>query len=133
VGIEKAQTLAMIDLDACPYVEYDDNTKEPLALIEIAKDIGQSFKIATVTRNLALKAGIEAYSLLYTPSKHSNPADNQWPDIECFRVKQIYPVTTDWKIFTPEVWAKCLVNIRKRGAAKIDEEIENREVAWNVE
>ena len=49
VGIEKAQLLAMIDLDASLYVEYDDGTKEPLALIETAQDIGQAFKPATVT------------------------------------------------------------------------------------
>ena len=44
VGIEAAQTLGMIDLDASLYVEYDDSTKEPLALIETARDVGQEFK-----------------------------------------------------------------------------------------
>ena len=38
IGIEKATLLAMIDLDASLYVEYDDGTKEPLALIETAQD-----------------------------------------------------------------------------------------------
>src|SRR5688500_12286183 len=47
VGIERAQTLAMIDLDASLYVEYDDATKEPIALIETAIDCGQEFKPAT--------------------------------------------------------------------------------------
>ena len=52
-GIDSAQLLAMIDLDASLYVEYDDNSKEPLALIETAQDVGQAHKSATVTTNLA--------------------------------------------------------------------------------
>ena len=53
VGIEKAQTLAMIDLDAALYVEYDDSEKRPLALIEVAVDVGQRWKAGTVTQLLA--------------------------------------------------------------------------------
>jgi len=41
VGIDRAQLLAMIDLDAALYVDYDDRTKEPVALIETAMDVGQ--------------------------------------------------------------------------------------------
>ena len=62
VGIEKAQLLAMIDLDAALYVEYDDGTKEPLALIETAQDVGQAYKPATVTLRLAKRAD---FALLY--------------------------------------------------------------------
>ena len=40
IGIDSAQLLAMIDLDAALYVEYDNGTKEPLALIETALDVG---------------------------------------------------------------------------------------------
>ena len=40
IGFEHAQLLAMIDLDASLYVEYDDGTKEPIALIETAIDVG---------------------------------------------------------------------------------------------
>ena len=75
VGIEKAQTLAMIDLDASLYVEYDDKTKEPIAIMEIARDVGQISKTSTVTRNLARKAGLLAYTVLYKPSEKKNPAD----------------------------------------------------------
>ena len=46
----------MIDLDASLYIEYDDGTKEPLALIETAQDIGQTYKNTTVTKKLAERA-----------------------------------------------------------------------------
>jgi len=64
VGIERAQLLSMIDLDAALYVEYDDSSKEPLALIETARDVGQGYKAATVTRNLAKRAGLPCYCVL---------------------------------------------------------------------
>src|SRR5690606_16497029 len=112
VGIEKAQTLAMIDLDAALYVEYDDKTKEPLALVEAAIDTGQAFKSAAVTANLARRAGIPAFTVLYRRSGHRNPADANWPDIDRFRVRRVSPEPTDWKIVSPELWAKCLLKIR---------------------
>ena len=75
VGPEKAQLLAMIDIDVVLFVEYDDSTKEPVCLIETALDTGQSIKPSTVTRKLAEKAKLPAYTLLYTPSETTkNPA-----------------------------------------------------------
>lgn len=120
VGIENAQRLHMIDLDASLYVEYDDSTKEPLALIETARDVQQAIKPATVTRNLARRADIPAFTLLYTPSGCLNPADKSWPDIASFRVKRIWPNPTDWKTVTPDGWAKCLLHIRHDAASKLD-------------
>jgi hypothetical protein len=75
VGIERAQTLAMIDLDAALYVECDDRDYEPLALIETARDIGQDVKVAIATKRLAMrtKPVVPAYTLLYTPSAVRNP------------------------------------------------------------
>lgn len=58
VGIDRAQLLAMIDLDASLYVEYDDRTKEPVALIETARDVGQEHKPVTVTRRLAVRPAV---------------------------------------------------------------------------
>lgn len=119
VGIEKAQTLAMIDLDASLYVEYDDRTKEPLALVETAKDVGQ-YKPATVTRNLALRADLPAYIVLYTPAECPNPADPNWPDIASFRCRQIAPTWSEWKRLTPQQWCESLVHIREGQAGKLD-------------
>ena len=53
VGIEAAQSLSMIDIDATLYVEYDDLSREPLALIDTARDVGQARKPATVRSNSA--------------------------------------------------------------------------------
>lgn len=121
VGIESAQTLAMIDLDAAVYVEYDDASKEPLSLIETARDVGQSFKSAAVTKNLARKAGIPAFVLLYTPNGIRNPADDAWPDIASFRVRRIWRTETEWRTMSPDDWAKFLVRLRQKESSLLDE------------
>lgn len=124
VGIEKAQTLAMIDLDACPYVEYDDRSKEPIALIEVAMDIGQSWKTHTVTKNLArlcTERSLPAYVVLYKKSSEDNPADRSQKDIEAFRVIRIWPnPESQWRILTPEQWAIELVEMRRQSAENVD-------------
>jgi hypothetical protein len=89
VGIEAAQRLAMIDLDAALYVEYDDRSREPLALIETARDVGQDHKPATVTRNLARRARVPAFVLLYRLSQDRNPADPRYRDVAGLRLKRL--------------------------------------------
>lgn len=123
VGINQAQLLAQIDLDASLWVEYDDGTKEPLALIESARDVGQ-WKPGTVTRKLAEKAGIPAFVVLYTPSQSMNPADKRWPDIARFRVRELAPTSrTDWKVYTPEEWARKLLSLREDQSKRLDAQI----------
>lgn len=122
VGIERAQTLAMIDADVGVWVEYDDDDKMPLALVETARDVGQTYKPATVTANLARMAKIPAYVVLYTQSNTKNPAGSEWPDIEKFRVKRLTPdPEANWRILTPHQWAEALVSIRAFSAKKLDE------------
>lgn len=126
VGIERAQTLAMIDLDASLYVEYDDKSKEPLALIETARDVGQEFKTATVTKKLSMRTQpvIPAYVLLYTTSAKKNPADPRWPDIESFRWRRLWPEPeTSWQTSTPGEWCQKLVQLREWSARKLDQRI----------
>lgn len=122
VGIESAQLLAMIDLDASLYVEYDDGSKEPVALVETALDVGQSFKTATVTRKLSIRSGIPAYVVLYREAATKNPADPRWNDIESFRVMQIGPGAPEqqWRTLTPGQWCEELISIRKESAAVLD-------------
>ncbi len=122
VGIEKAQLLAMIDLDASLYVEYDDKTKEPIALIETAMDRGQSFKTATVTRKLAERADLPCFVVLYKLSEKPNPADPQWKDISSFRVMRLYPNQEKcWRELKPNEWANVLVEMRKWSSKKLDD------------
>jgi len=124
VGIENAQLLAMIDLDASLYVEYDDGSKEPLALVETARDVGQPWKNAQVTMNLAKKADLPCYVVLYKLADRKNPADPQWMDISEFRIRRLYPnlyPKFGWATVSPDVWAKHLLELRKREASKVDE------------
>lgn len=124
IGIERAQLLAMIDLDASVYVEYDDGTKEPLALIETAIDCGQTYKAATVTLNLAKRADLPCYIVLYTLSNTPNPADSEWPDISSFRVRRLHPKSeTGFRTYTPQGWADCLLRLRSWSAARLDQEL----------
>ena len=123
VGIEAAQTLAMIDLDGSLWIEYDDKTKEPVALVETAMDVGQWGKPCTVTRNLAKRANMPCFVLLYKLSAtRRNPADTAYFDVESLRVKRVYPEPEDrqWSILTPDAWARMLITIRRQGAATID-------------
>lgn len=108
----QANTLTMADLDSVLFAEYEYGNKLPLCLIEVARDIGQD-KPAGVIRNLAQLAGIPAYVALYTHSDLPNPSNSNWPDIDRFRVKRLWPHPEDaWRTLTPDEWAKALVQIR---------------------
>lgn len=129
IGIENAQLLAMIDLDASLYVEYDDGTKEPLALIETAQDVGQEWKSATVTCNLARRTRpvVPCYVVLYTLADGPNPADHEWQDIRSFRVMRLWPnPERKWTIYTPQEWAENLLKLRQWSAERVD-------VAWQMQ
>jgi len=109
VGIERAQLLSMIDLDAALYVEYDDSSKEPLALIETARDVGPGLQgcdrhaESCEARGLALL--LRAVPLWRSP----NPADPAWRDVESFRVKRLWPrPEREWRTLTPHEWAHAL-------------------------
>jgi hypothetical protein len=129
VGIDRAQLLAMIDLDASLYVEYDDGTKEPIALIETARDVGQRFKSATVTTKLAKLSGLPCYCVLYSCSDAPNPADPAWPDISEFRVKRLWPKPEHtWRTVKPGEWAGALLKIRAWASARVDVIVANDDV-----
>jgi hypothetical protein len=124
VGIENAQLLAMIDLDASLYVEYDDGNKIPLALIETAQDVGQDYKNATVTANLAKMANLPCFIVLYKVSAQKNPADISHNDIEMFRVKKLHPKTNGynggWVLISPRKWAEFLLKLRRDQCSNLD-------------
>lgn len=123
VGIEAAQTLSMVDLDMCLYVEYDDLSREPLCLVETARDVGQREKSCSVTVRLARRAKLPAYLVLYRCALEPNPADVEAPDIEGFRVKRVWPSPeSEWRKLGPDEWATALVRIRTWQARKVDQE-----------
>ncbi len=125
VGIEAAQTLSMVDLDMCMYVEFDDRSREPLCLVETARDVGQQEKSCSVTVRLARRAKLPAYLVLYRCALEPNPADIEAADIEGFRVKRIWPSPeSEWRELGPGEWASALVRIRTWQARKVDQEQE---------
>jgi hypothetical protein len=102
----------MADLDSVLFAEYNYPDKLPLCLVEVARDIGQE-KPAGVIQNLAKLAGIPAYVALYSHSEYPNPSNTNWPDIQRFRVKRVWPHPEPaWRTLTPDQWAKALVQIR---------------------
>ena len=121
IGIEKAQTLAMIDIDVVLYVEYEDNTKEPIALIEEARDIGQEHKCTTVTSNLARRGKLPALLVLWRPSEQPNPAATHLPDISQFRVKRLWPAPeSQWRVLAPKEYAEVLLRLRVWETERLD-------------
>ncbi|HXS53291.1 MAG TPA: hypothetical protein VN782_12220 [Usitatibacter sp.] len=128
VGIEQAQTLSMIDIDgvATLWCEFDGSSSEPLALIETALDRGQRRKSATVTKRLAQRARLPAYTVLYRRAAYRNPADRSQFDIDQFRVRRLWPCPeAEWRTLNPLEWAEALIQIRKWAAMRLDREAAN--------
>jgi hypothetical protein len=126
IGIEKAALASMIDVDCILMCEIDASTSEPLALIETALDRGQARKGATATKRLAQRAGIPAYTVLFSTSRRRNPADPRAQDILRFRVKRLWPnPEREWRCLTPPEWAAALIRIRAWAACRVDREAAN--------
>ncbi|PFH27765.1 hypothetical protein [Burkholderia sp. JKS000303] len=107
-----AESLTMADLDSVLFTEYDHVGKVPLALVEVARDLGQE-KPASVMQHLARLANVPAYVALYTSAPTANPANPNWADIESFRIKRMWPKPEPgWRVLTPAQWARALMQIR---------------------
>lgn len=112
IGTREAQTLTMADLDSVLFVEYGYSNKLPLALVEVARDIGQE-KPTGVIHQLARMADIPAFVALYSTAATANPASPAWHDIEAFRVRRVWPKPErQWRQLSPGEWAAALVQIR---------------------
>jgi hypothetical protein len=112
IGHRQAESLTMADLDSVLFVEYGYSGKLPLALVEVARDIGQE-KPAGVIRELAKMANIPAFVALYTPASRPNPVSPAWHDIDQFRVRRLWPNPENvWHTLSPAEWADALVQIR---------------------
>jgi len=123
LGEDLASTLSTVDLDNAIWIEHSDGAKEPLLLIETALDVEQEWKATSVIRQLARRANLPAYVVLYKPARHPNSGDARFNDIERFRVKRVWPDPDgDWITLSPQQWAERLLVIRARGAARLDNE-----------
>lgn len=75
-----------IDLD---FLEFCAFCKRPLALIELAQDVGQETKPTTVLQQLSQMSGVPAYCILYTGEE---------PDvIIAARIRRVEPNPTDFE------------------------------------
>lgn len=118
----------MVDADCVLFLEYHERTKEPLALIEAAIDVGQQYKPATAIARLAKRARIPAYLVLYRRSAEPNPADPRMLDVSTFRIKRLYPrAEMTWRTVPPDEWAAALLRIRAWAARRLDVEAANDE------
>lgn len=121
VGLEAAQSLTMIDQDVTLYLELDSSTREPLALVEVATDVGQRDKPASTTAKLAARCNLPAYCVLLRLSSCANPADKRQLDIDSFRVRRIWPAPEhQWRTLTPAEWAQGLLQIRSWSATRLE-------------
>ena len=69
-----------IDLD---FLEYCQRCREPLALIELAQDVGQGFKATAVMEALSRRSGVPSFLILYKKDKGSLGECRMariWPD-----------------------------------------------------
>lgn len=126
VGLERAQLLSMCDIDAALWLEHDDLSKEPLALIETARDVGQGYKSGTVLQRLAKRAKLPAYVCMYRLADTRNPADAQCQDVASFKVRRVWPrPESGWRELSPAQWASGLVRIRAWASSRLDREAAN--------
>jgi hypothetical protein len=98
--------LTMVDLDA---VEYCARCRRPLAFVETARDVGQTFKPTTITQAVAAAHRAPALCVLYL----LNPRGQ----ILQFRVREL-PSST-WRILTPSDYAAFLRRLRDRHVCHI--------------
>jgi len=86
-----------IDID---HVEYCPYCNEPLALIETARDVGQTYKCAEITTLIAKKIGVFSLIVLYKV--------NESGEIINFRVKYTNPNGYDYLNYSPMDYLKLL-------------------------
>lgn len=128
VGVQEAMSLSMIDVDGVLFDEYDDHGKEPLLLVESARDeLNGRVKPTTCLTALARRAGIPAYLVLYTLSDSPNPASRSDRDISVFKVRRLWPDPEPaLATLTPQQWATRLLHVRKEECARLNREPKER-------
>lgn len=104
--------ITMIDLDG---LEYCRRCSMPLALIEVARDVGQAVKPVTVLKRLASTANVLALCILYTPSSEPCTCGSAGRTPGCqhgitaMRIRQIHPKERKlWTQMTPGEYAGWL-------------------------
>lgn len=99
---QQADHLTYIDLDG---LEYCQQCRAPLALIETARDVGQPFKATIVMRKLAEQARVPAALLFYTKADDDRL-------ISSFRFRLVSPQWGDERQLTPAEYVAWLDELR---------------------
>jgi len=95
-------SLHYIDLDA---IEYCAQCKEPLALFELAQDVGQGWKATTVLRKLARKARLPAYLVFWK---------KEGDEIVQLRVREVWPCYGQENTMSPAEYEQWLLSLREQ-------------------
>ncbi len=78
--------LKFLDID---WVEFCDVCSEPLAVVEIAQDVGQDWKPTTVLERIAKRSKLPAFCILYQVDSQARIAGA--------RVRRVFPKPTQFK------------------------------------
>jgi len=117
-----AHSLGMIDLDHTIWIEWQDKTFRPLALIETAEDTPRNRrKSVKVLKALALMAGIPAFLVLVTEADWPNPTDRSVNDVRRFAMRRIDKPQPQHGYMerTPEEYVLWLVQLRQHQARQL--------------
>lgn len=118
-----ASRLGMVDIDAVFWIEYERSTNMPLALIETAIWWNSDqYKNAAVLTNLAKRASLPCFLVLYELSESDNPVYPEVKDIDRFHVKRLWKPPVKKTIFTPEEYAEFLLKLREITEEKLRDE-----------
>lgn len=93
-----------IDID---FLEYCQRCRAPLALIELARDVGQDFKATTVMERLAECANVRAYLVLYELDEGEKYGMGR-----C-RVSRVWPDRTPLKRHSLDAVGRLIVRIHE--------------------
>ena len=110
--------LAMINIDTCFWIECHDKSYQPIALIETAQDIGQLRKPVVALRNLACRADLPAFCVLYLLADCIDEITGR-RKLTSFRVRSIWPNDTPFKKCDPQQYANGLRRLREFGVKNI--------------
>lgn len=99
----QARTLTAIDVDS---IEVCQACSRPLMLLEVARDVGQTFKPTTILVELARRSDVPAALVFYLAGPDG--------DIARFRVRQLAPNRTRELVLYPREYAAWLQSLRER-------------------
>lgn len=121
VGVECAQTASMVDVDSVLWISTDTESKAPLCLLEVARDVGQPYKPTTAITALARRASVPAYLAFYTVAPYRNPCDARAADITQFRIRRLHPRPEfGYRTLQPAEFAEAILQIRAWSARRLD-------------